>query len=43
VRTSFSDVSWYADYLAGFGADAVVLEPVDLREAVIRKLKGALG
>ncbi|HET9894813.1 MAG TPA: WYL domain-containing protein [Streptosporangiaceae bacterium] len=43
VRTTFSDVSWYADYLASFGADVVVLEPVDLRDAVIRKLKGVLA
>jgi proteasome accessory factor B len=43
VRTSFSDASWYADYIASFGADVVVLEPVDLREAVIRKLKGVLA
>ncbi len=43
VRASFSDVGWYADYLASFGADVVVLEPVDLREAVIRRLKGALA
>jgi proteasome accessory factor B len=43
VRTSFSDVGWYADYIASFGADVVVLEPVDLREAVIRKLKGVLA
>lgn len=43
VRTRFSDVGWYADYIAWFGADVVVLEPVDLREAVIRKLKGVLA
>jgi proteasome accessory factor B len=43
VRTDFSDVGWYADYIAWFGADVVVLEPVDLREAVIRKLKGVLA
>jgi proteasome accessory factor B len=43
VRTSFSDAGWYADYIASFGADVVVLEPVDLREAVIRKLKGVLA
>jgi proteasome accessory factor B len=42
VRTEFSDVAWYADYLASYGADVVVLEPVDLREAVIGKLKGVL-
>ena len=43
VRTRFSDAGWYADYIAWFGADVVVLEPVDLREAVIRKLKGVLA
>jgi proteasome accessory factor B len=43
VRTPFSDTGWYADYLASFGADVVVLEPVDLREAVISKLKGVLA
>lgn len=43
VRTRFSDVGWYADYIAWFGADVVVVEPVDLREAVIRKLKGVLA
>jgi proteasome accessory factor B len=43
VRTRFSDAGWYADYIAWFGADVVVIEPVDLREAVIRKLKGVLA
>ncbi len=43
VRTEFSDVGWYADYLASFGADVIVLQPVDLREAVIGKLKGVLA
>ncbi|MHB1432501.1 MAG: helix-turn-helix transcriptional regulator [Streptosporangiaceae bacterium] len=42
VEAPFSDVTWYADYIASFGADAVAIEPVDLREAVIRRLKGAL-
>ena len=42
VSTPFSDTGWYADYIASFGADVVVIEPVDLREAVIRRLKGAL-
>ncbi len=42
VEAAFSDVGWYADYIASFGADVVVIEPVDLREAVIRRLKGAL-
>ena len=43
VTVSFADVSWYADYLAWFGPDVVVLEPPDLREAVIRRLKGVLA
>jgi len=43
VEASFRDVGWYADYIASFGADVVVLDPVDLRDAVISRLKGALG
>ena len=43
VEVAFSDAGWYADYIASFGADVVVIEPVDLREAVIRKLKGVLA
>jgi proteasome accessory factor B len=43
VKVEFSDAGWYADYLASFGADVVVIEPVDLREAVIRNLKGVLA
>ena len=42
VTVSFADVPWYADYLASFGQDVVVLEPPDLREAVINRLKGVL-
>jgi len=42
VETPFSDAGWYADYIASFGSDVVVVEPVDLREAVIRRLKSAL-
>ena len=43
VEAAFSEAGWYADYIASFGADVVVVEPVDLREAVIRRLKGALA
>jgi proteasome accessory factor B len=43
VEAPFSDAGWYADYIASFGPDVVVIEPVDLREAVIRRLKGALA
>jgi proteasome accessory factor B len=43
VTLSFPDAPWYADYLASFGPDVIVLEPPDLREAVIRRLKGVLA
>lgn len=43
VTVSFADVPWYADHLASFGPDVIVLEPPDLREAVIRRLKGILA
>ncbi|HEY2443808.1 MAG TPA: YafY family protein [Streptosporangiaceae bacterium] len=43
VQVSFSDVGWFADYLASFGADVIVTDPPDLREAVIRQLKGVLA
>ncbi len=43
VTTRFEDVGWFADYAASFGSDAVVLDPPDLREAVIRRLKGVLA
>ena len=43
VTTRFADVGRFADYAASFGQDAVVLDPPDLREAVIARLKGALA
>ncbi len=43
VTVSFADVPWYADYLAWFGPDVMVLDPPDLREAVINRLKGVLA
>jgi proteasome accessory factor B len=43
VTTAFGDVGSFADYTASFGPDAVVLDPPDLREAVIARLKGALA
>jgi len=43
VTTRFADVGWFADYAAWFGADVVVLDPPDLREAVIARLKGVLA
>jgi proteasome accessory factor B len=42
VTTTYGDVGWFADYAAWFGPDVVVVDPPDLREAVIAKLKGVL-
>ena len=42
VSTRFEGLGWFADYVASFGPDAVVLDPPDLREAVIRRLKGVV-
>ncbi len=43
VSIDYSDTDWYAGYLASFGPDVVVLDPPELREAVIGRLKGALA
>ena len=43
VTTRFANVGSFADYAAWFGPDAVVLDPPDLREAVIARLKGVLA
>ena len=43
VTIDYSDPEWYAGYLAQFGQDVVVLDPPELREAIIRHLKGALA
>lgn len=43
VTVQFADVPWYADYLASFGRDVMVIGPPDLREAVISRLKGVLA
>ncbi len=42
VELSFNDTGWWSEHLASFGADVIVLEPSDLRDAVIGRLKGAL-
>jgi proteasome accessory factor B len=42
VVASYGEVGRFADYAASFGPDVVVLDPPDLREAVIARLKGAL-
>jgi proteasome accessory factor B len=43
VQVPFAEVGWYSEHLASFGADVVVIEPADLRDAVIGRLKGALA
>ena len=40
VDIGFSDPERFADRLAGYGADAVVLAPVSARAAVVRRLRG---
>jgi proteasome accessory factor B len=43
VSIAYSDPEWYAGYLASFGPDVVVIDPPELREAIIRRLKGTLA
>lgn len=43
VTVRFAEEKWYAEYVASFGPDVVVLDPPDLRDAVIAKLKGILA
>jgi proteasome accessory factor B len=43
VEVHFSDRGWFCEHLASFGADVVVAEPADLREAVIDQLTGVLA
>jgi proteasome accessory factor B len=43
AELSFRDVDWFAPYLARFADDVVVLDPPDLREAVIQQLKQVLA
>jgi proteasome accessory factor B len=43
VELNYSDTGWWSEQVAKFGPDAVVLEPADLRDAVIGRLKGVLA
>jgi proteasome accessory factor B len=43
VEVNFTEIGWWSEHIASFGADAVVLEPADLRDAVIGRLKGVLA
>jgi len=42
AEVTFTDPEWFAGWIAGLGANARVVDPPDAREAVIRRLKGAL-
>jgi proteasome accessory factor B len=42
AELTFTDSGWWSEQLASFGPDVVVLEPSDLRDAVIGRLKGVL-
>jgi proteasome accessory factor B len=43
VTTTYSEGGWFPEYVAWFGSDVIVIDPPDLREAVIARLKGALA
>lgn len=43
VDVPFADAGWFAEHIASFGADVIVREPSDLRDAVMTRLKGALA
>ncbi|MEU8271383.1 WYL domain-containing protein [Sphaerisporangium sp. NPDC049002] len=43
VTLDFADPEWLAGSIVAFAADAEVLDPPDVREAIIRRLKGALA
>jgi proteasome accessory factor B len=43
VELNYSDTGWWSEHVASFGADVVVIEPTDLRDAVIGRLKGVLA
>jgi proteasome accessory factor B len=42
VELTYFDEGWFCEHLASFGADVVVLEPADLADEVIGRLKGVL-
>ena len=43
LTRKYADPDSYASYLAGFGADVVVLGPPELRAAIIKQLNGAIA
>ena len=43
AEVPLGDVDRFAEWLAGFGPDAVVLEPAEARAAVVERLRRAAG
>ncbi|HEY7144469.1 MAG TPA: WYL domain-containing protein [Streptosporangiaceae bacterium] len=43
VSLTFADIGWFSDQIASCGPDVVAIEPADLRDAVIGRLKGVLA
>jgi len=43
VTHDYADADRFAEWIAGYGADVVVLEPAEVRDAVIRRLRAAAG
>ncbi|OHV50364.1 WYL domain-containing protein [Pseudofrankia sp. BMG5.36] len=43
LRIGFADVERMARWVAGYGADVVVLDPPDMRAEVVRRLRAAAG
>ncbi|MCJ1694463.1 WYL domain-containing protein [Rathayibacter caricis] len=43
LRLHFTDADILADELAGYGPEVVVLEPLELRDAVVRRLRRSLS
>ncbi len=43
IEVPFSDIGWFGDQIASCGADVVAIEPIDLRDAVMARLKGVLA
>jgi predicted DNA-binding transcriptional regulator YafY len=43
LRVRVGDAGGFAQELAGYGPDVVVLDPPDVREDVIRRLQAALA
>jgi proteasome accessory factor B len=43
VELSYSDAGGFARWLVGYGSDVEVLEPPEVREAVVAHLRGMLA